>query len=290
MDLTDLSVIKPLLSRHGFSFPKGPGQNFITDPEVCPKMAGLADLDGETGVLEIGPGIGVLTVELAKRAKKVLALELDARLLPILAKTLDGCGNVFVENADVMKADLDALFKDYFSDVCRVCVAANLPYYITSPIVTRLLESGLPFETMTLMVQKEAGERLCAEIGSRDAGAVTYAVRCRSVPEILFDVPRTAFTPAPKVDSCVIRLRRRETPPAEVEDEAFFFRVVRSMFLHRRKTAVNGLSGEFGLSKEALGDLLSGLGLSPDVRAEAFTFAQTAALAGALKERTVKQQ
>lgn len=282
-NLTDINTVKNLLSRHGFTFQKSLGQNFITDPTVCPKMAELAGITKDDCVLEIGPGIGVLTVELAKRAKKVVAVELDARLLPVLAKTLDEFQNVFVVNADVLKTDLKALAAEYFDPADRVFVCANLPYYVTSPILMHLLESGVPFAGLTLMVQKEAGQRLTAAIGSRDAGAVTYAVQYYAESEMLFEVGRQSYTPAPQVDSCVLRLTPRPTPPVDVEDEAFFFRTVRAAFLHRRKTAVNGLSAELGLSKETVAAALTEIGLSPTARAESFSMEQMAALAKKLR-------
>lgn len=282
-NLTDINTVKNLLSRHGFTFRKSLGQNFITDPTVCPKMAELAGITKDDCVLEIGPGIGVLTVELAKRAKKVVAVELDARLLPVLARTLDEFPNVFVVNADVLKTDLAALAAEHFDPADRVFVCANLPYYVTSPILMYLLESGVPFAGLTLMVQKEAGQRLTAEIGSRDAGAVTYAVRYYAESEMLFEVGRQSYTPAPQVDSCVLRLTPRKAPPVDVEDEAFFFRTVHAAFLHRRKTAVNGLSAELGLSKETVAAALTEIGLSPTARAESFSMEQMAALARKLR-------
>lgn len=283
-NLTDLNTVKNLLSRHGFTFSKALGQNFITDPTVCPKMAELAGIDKNTCVIEVGPGVGVLTVELAKRAKKVVSLELDARLLPILSKTLDEYQNVYVVNADVLKTDLREIVKEYFGENEKVCVCANLPYYITSPVIMYLLESGIPFESLTLMVQKEAGDRLTAEIGTRDAGALTYAVRFYSEAALLFSVGKNAFTPPPKVNSCVIKLTLRKTPPVKVADEAFFFRTVRAAFLHRRKTAVNGLSSELSVSKEKIVAALSECRLSPTVRAEQISMETMAALSDRLYE------
>ena len=281
--LTDISTVKDILSRHGFTFSKALGQNFLINPSVCPRMAEAAVQGDRVGVLEIGPGIGVLTVELAKRAKKVVTVELDARLLPVLSKTLEAYRNVFVVNADVLKTDLKALVAEYFEPTDRVFVCANLPYYVTSPILMHLLESGVPFAGLTLMVQKEAGQRLTAEIGSRDAGAVTYAVQYYAESEMLFEVGRASYTPSPNVDSCVLKLTPREKPPVEVSDEAFFFRVVRAAFLHRRKTAVNGLSSELGLSKETVTAALAALGLPLTARAEAFTMEQMASLSELLR-------
>ena len=281
-NLTDVSTVKRLLSAAGFTFSKALGQNFITDPTVCPRMAELSGIGPEDGVLEIGPGVGVLTAELAKVAQKVVSLELDRRLLPVLAKTLDGKTNVFVENADVLKADLPALAAKYFAPGQKLHVCANLPYYITSPVIVRLLTCGIPFETMTLMVQKEAADRLTAKLGQREAGALTAAVEYYTEAGLLFTVKASSFTPPPKVNSAVIRLTRRVTPPVSALSEDYFFKTVRAAFTHRRKTAVNGLAGELGLSKEAVLNALAALGLPADTRAETLDIRQMAALADQL--------
>ena len=281
-DLTDINTVKKLLSRQGFTFSKSLGQNFITDPAVCPKMAALCGAAENDGVLEIGPGAGVLTVELAKVAKKVVSIELDPRLLPVLAQTLDGLRNVEVLCQDVLKTDLRGLLKTHFADCARVFVCANLPYYITSPVLTFLLESGCPFAGITVMVQKEAAARLCAEVGTRESGAITVAVRYRSVPELLFGVKNTSFTPPPKVDSSVIRLTPREAPPVRLTDEAFFFKTVRAAFSQRRKTAANGLSSGLGLPKAAIFAVLEQMGLPQSVRAETLTLEQFAVLSDLL--------
>ncbi len=281
MELTDINELKKLLSRCGFTFSKALGQNFITDPEVCPKMAELAGIGPEDGVIEIGPGVGVLTVELAKKAKNVVSIELDTRLIPVLAKTLDGCLNVQVLNQDVLKTDLKALIEENFAGQ-KVHVCANLPYYITSPIIMYILESRLPIESLTLMVQKEAGDRLCAPVGSRDSGAITVAVNYYAASKVLFPVGRESFTPSPKVDSEVIRLMIREKPPVEVQDEKFFFDVVKAAFSQRRKTAANGLSSGLSLSKEKVIAAIEAAGLSPTVRAEALKMEELAKLADEL--------
>ncbi len=282
-NLTDVNTVKKLLARQGFTFSKALGQNFITDPAVCPKMAALCGASDRDGVLEIGPGAGVLTVELAKVAKKVVSVELDPRLLPVLALTLDEYRNVEVLCQDILKTDLSALIKDHFADCERVFVCANLPYYITSPVLMYLLESGCPFAGITVMVQKEAAERLCAEVGSRSSGAITAAVRYRSEPELLFEVKNTSFTPPPKVDSFVIRLTPREAPVA-LSDEAFFFRTVRAAFSQRRKTAVNGLSSGLGLPKEKIFAALDAMGLPQSTRAETLTLEHLAELSNILYE------
>ena len=281
MDLTDITTVKRVLSRHGFTFSKSLGQNFITDPTVCPRMADLCGVTADAGVIEIGPGCGVLTVELARRAARVVAVELDARLLPVLAETLDGCRNVEVVNADVLKTDLRALIEERFGDR-PAYVCANLPYYITSPVVMYLLQSRLPVENITVMVQKEAAERLCAKVGERESGAVTVAVNYYAEAEELFSVGRDSFTPSPKVDSKVIRLTPRGEPPVAIADEKRFFAVVRAAFSQRRKTAVNGLSSGLSLPKERVTEALAAAGLPANVRAETLTMEQLARLTDAI--------
>lgn len=284
MDLTDINTVKRVLARHGFTFSKSLGQNFITDPSVCPKMAELCGVTSDAGVIEIGPGCGVLTVELAKRAAKVVTIELDVRLLPVLAETLDGCRNVEVLHADALKTDLAALIQERFSGM-PVYICANLPYYITSPVIMYLLQSRLPVENITVMVQKEAAERLCAKVGERESGAVTVAVDYYAQAEELFSVGRDSFTPAPKVDSKVIRLTPREAPPVAIADEKRFFAVVRAAFSQRRKTAVNGLSSGLSLPKEQVTAALAAAGLPANVRAETLSMAQLATLTECLGNR-----
>lgn len=270
-NLTDISVIKKIMAKNGFSFSKALGQNFIVDAGVCPEIVRRSGIDEESGVLEIGPGVGVLTQELAKKAKKVVALELDTRLIPVLEDTLGDFDNVEVINADVMKIELKKLIAESFADCTNLHVCANLPYYITSPILMLLLESRLPFQAITVMVQKEAGERLCAAVGSREAGAVSVAVSYYAEAEELFFVPRDSFLPPPKVDSEVIRLTIREKPEFEPTDEKFFFQTVRAAFSQRRKTAQNGLSSGLGMAKDVVGQAMQNAGLPANVRAEKLT-------------------
>ena len=281
MNLADIRTVKELLTPLGFSFKKSLGQNFLIDPDVCPAMAESA-ADGETGILEIGPGVGVLTVECAKVAKKVVAIELDSRLKPVLAKTLADYPNAEVVFGDAMELDLTALIKEKFSDCKKVAICANLPYYITSPIIMKLLTSKLPIESITVMVQKEAGERLCAEVGSRDAGAVTVAVAYYAKAQLLFEVGRDSFMPPPNVDSAVIRLDVLENPPAKVKNEEFFFSLIKACFAQRRKTLCNTVSNTLGIGKEKIANALKELGLSETVRSEALTFEQLAALSDKL--------
>lgn len=280
-DLSNPAVVKTLLSKHGTGLSKSLGQNFLINPSVCPRMAESGGADGKTNVLEIGPGVGVLTVELAKRAKKVAAIELDDRLIPILNDTLSGFDNVKVINGDVMKTDLDAILKDEFGGGETV-ICANLPYYITSPIIMHLLESRLPVKSVTVMVQKEAARRLCAPPGDAMAGAVSCAVSYYSHPKVLFDVSAGSFLPPPKVDSSVIRLDIRKEPPVNPADEKFMFKTVRASFGQRRKTLANALSAGLKIPKQTVAKALVNAGLSPNIRGEKLTLEDFARLSDAL--------
>ena len=279
--LSDPGHIKEVLSRHGFHFSKALGQNFLINPGVCPRMAAECGTQGCKGVIEVGPGIGVLTWELSQVAEKVCAIELDSRLFPVLEETLAGRDNVKLVPGDVMKLDLNQLIRQEFGGG-PVCVCANLPYYITSPVILRLLEEGLPLTSITVMVQKEAAQRLCAAPGERECGAVSVAVHYRSQPKLLFQVGRGSFLPPPKVDSAVLRLDLRQEPPVSVADEDWFFRVSRAAFAQRRKTAANSLSATLGLPKPQVEQALAAAGAAENVRAERLTLEQLAALANAL--------
>ena len=283
LELTDIGTIKALLARHGFHFSKALGQNFIVNPSVCPRMADESGIDSESGVIEIGAGIGVLTAELAKRAKKVVCIELDSKLLPILDETLADFDNIEIINADVLKTDLAALIEEKFGGM-PVYVCANLPYYITSPVIMTLLESRLPLKAVTVMVQREAAQRLCAPVGSRLSGAVTVAVDYYAEARKLFDVSASSFMPAPKVDSSVIRLDIREKPGIEVSDEKLFFSMVHAAFSQRRKTASNSISSGTGIPKAVVAEAIERCGFPPAVRAESMTAEQLAALCEALNE------
>lgn len=283
--LSDISTIRAVLEKNGFHFSKALGQNFLINPSVCPRMAALSGAADCAGAVEVGPGIGVLTWELSQVAKKVVSIELDKRLLPVLDETLADCDNVKILNADVMKLDLRRMIEEEFPGG-EVAVCANLPYYITSPVIMRLLEERLPVTSITVMVQKEAAERLCAHPGERACGAVSAAVWYYAEPEILFQVSRGSFMPAPNVDSAVIRLRIRKTPPVEVANELFFFRVVRAAFAQRRKTAVNSIANTLGRSKQAVAAAFDAAGVPQNARAEALTLEDFAALAaGLLQEK-----
>lgn len=276
-NLTNLGTIREIMDRFGFTFSKSLGQNFIVNPSVCPRIAELGGVGPETGVLEIGAGFGVLTNELAARAKKVVVVELDSRLLPVLDYTLAEYDNVVVRNQDILKTDLSALLAQEFAGM-EVVVCANLPYYITSTILMTLLESRLPVRAITVMVQKEAGERLCAPMPSRACGAVTAAVRYYSEPRVLFPVSRGSFYPAPNVDSMVVRLDVRDKLPLEGEEERRLFRVVRAAFGQRRKTLCNTLSQGLEISKETAAAAIAAAGLKPAARPEELSLEEFIAL------------
>ena len=281
--LSNIGTVRDILSRHGFSFSKSLGQNFLINPSVCPRIAELGNARKGFGIIEIGTGIGVLTNELAARADKVAAIEIDSRLMPVLAETLADHSNVKIINDDVMNVDLHRLIREEF-DGLEVAVCANLPYYITSPIIMMLLEQRLPIRSVTVMVQKEAGTRLCAPLGTRDVGAVTVAVNYFSEPKLLFNVSRGSFMPSPNVDSCVIRFDLRSETPAGVRDEAFFFRVVRAAFSQRRKTLSNSAASGLGLPKAEVTAAVLRAGLPENVRPEQLTMEQFIAFANALTD------
>ena len=281
MDLTNYTEVTALLRRHGFHFSKSLGQNFLTAAWVPERIAEEAALSPADGVLEVGPGVGCLTEQLAARAGKVLCLELDRRLESVLAETLARRDNVEIVFADAAKADLPALCREHLGDRPRK-VCANLPYNVTTPLLTAFLEAEC-FESVTVMVQKEVAERMCAGPGSKDYGAFTLLVDWYAQPELLFTVPPHCFVPQPKVTSAVVRLRRRAEPPAAVEDEALFFRTVRAAFAQRRKTLSNALMAGFSaLDRAAAEACLAEAGLDPRVRGEALSLLQFAALSDAL--------
>ena len=267
MNLTDYNEIQALLARHKFRFSKSKGQNFLTAAWVPEDIAASADLDENTGVLEVGPGVGCLTRELSLRAGRVLSVELDRELKPVLAETLSDCENVELLFADALKLDLAALVGEHMPGLRHV-VCANIPYNVTSPLLTAFLEAGC-FETVTVMIQREVAKRICAGPGSADYGAFGIFVQWHSVPELLFDVPPACFVPRPKVTSSVVRLKRRAAPPVPVRDEKLFFRVVRAAFNQRRKTLVNALSAQIPeLEKARLEEILASLGYDVRIRGE----------------------
>ena len=280
--LTDVSTIRDLCARYDFSLSKGFGQNFIVNPGVCPKIVEAAGIDKNWGVLEVGPGIGVLTQELAQRAGKVVAVEVDERLPALLKETMAGCENFRLVMGDVLKIDLAALLREEFGDM-PVAVCANLPYYITSPILMRLLEEKLPIRHITVMVQKEAAERITAAPGTRLAGAISYGVYYYAEPRLLFHVQPGSFYPPPKVTSTVIQLKIRPRPAVDTPDEAGLFRLVRAAFSQRRKTAANSVASGLGVEKARVAKALEQAGLPAAVRPEQLTLEDFCALQKALE-------
>ena len=274
MKLSSPSEIKALLQKNGFNFSKALGQNFLINPSVCPRMAEAAIPGPEYGVIEVGPGIGVLTVELARRAQKVIAIELDERLYPILDETLADYPNAHVVPGDILEVDLHKLIAEEF-DGMPLVICANLPYYITSPVIMKLLSEDLPIENLTVMVQKEAADRLCADVGTRAAGAVTVAIRYYAEAEQLFFVSKGSFLPAPKVDSEVIRLTlRKDVAGLSPEDADRFFKMVQAGFSQRRKTIMNSFSAALGMNKADLGELLDSVDIPRTARIEQLTMDQ----------------
>ena len=280
MNLTSVKTIKDIKDRFGFNFKKGLGQNFLTDPGVLDEAVRAAEI--ENGVLEIGPGFGVLTYALAGTGKKVVSLEIDERLIPVLDYTLAEFDNVKVINRDVMKTDVKALIKEEFGDV-KISIAANLPYYITTPIITGLLEKKLPVNNMVFMVQREVAERIVAQKG-RDAGAISLFCRYFSEPEIIEIVPAGSFYPPPKVDSALLKLKILDKPSVEVKDEKLLFKIIRASFSQRRKTLANGISSGIGMSKSEVNELLLSLGFSETVRGETLTLSDFAKISDKITE------
>lgn len=279
--LTNLSYIKDLSERYGFTFEKKFGQNFIVNPSVCPRICEHAEVDENTGVIEIGVGVGVLTSELAKNAAKVVAIEIDTTLKPLLEETLAEYDNIKIIFDDVLNVDLNQLIKDEFGDM-RVVVCANLPYYITSPIIMKLLEDRLPVDNITVMVQKEAAQRLCAAEKSREIGAISLAVQYYSVPKVCFNVSPGSFYPPPKVTSSVIRLDVKGENDIKPTNEKNMFRLIRAAFTQRRKTFVNSVSSTLGMPKAEIEVALAEIGESPMVRPEKLSLTQFSQLSDIL--------
>ena len=284
LDVCNAQVMKVLLAEYGFHFSKSKGQNFLTQRWVPQRIAEESGVDETSGVLEIGPGFGPLTQELCLRAGKVVALEVDHSLKPVLERTVGEFDNLEVLFCDALKADLPALVAEKFGDL-KPMACANLPYYITSPVLTKLLESKC-FSSITVMVQKEVAQRICARPGTADYSAFTILCQYHAQPSLLFDVPASCFMPQPKVTSAVVCLKTRTAPPAEIADEALFFRTVRAAFAMRRKTLLNTLSAGFGaLPKAELAALLEDCGIAPTVRGETLGIPEFARIANAIAAR-----
>ena len=286
MRIADYSVTKAVLERHGFTFKKSFGQNFLTDTNILQKIVDTAEIDDQVNVIEIGPGIGALTEFLAERAAEVMAFEIDHRLVPILADTLRDFDNVTVVNEDILKVDLAQHILNFKNPDLPIKVVANLPYYITTPILMHLIESGIPFSEFVVMMQKEVADRISAKPNTKAYGSLSIAVQYYMTAKVAFIVPRTVFVPAPNVDSAILKMVRRPEPAVAVEDEKFFFKVSKASFTHRRKTLWNNLTGYFGKTdeiKDKLTKALDQAGLSPSVRGEALGLEEFASLADALK-------
>lgn len=287
MRIADYSVTRAVLERHGFTFKKSFGQNFLTDTNILQKIVDTAEIDKNVNVIEIGPGIGALTEFLAENAAEVMAFEIDDRLIPILADTLRDFDNVKVINEDILKSDLQSRIKEFANPDLPIKVVANLPYYITTPILMHLIESKIPFAEFVVMMQKEVADRISAEPNTKAYGSLSIAVQYYMTAKVAFVVPRTVFIPAPNVDSAILKMTRREQPLVQVKDEDFFFRVSKISFVHRRKTLWNNLRSHFGKADETKAKLEQALEIAeikPSIRGEALSIAEFAKLADALKE------
>lgn len=278
MDLCNRDVIRDVLSRHGFHFSKSLGQNFLTENWVPERIAQGCGVDADSAALEVGPGMGCLTQELSRRAGRVCAIELDRALFPVLEETLAECDNVTVVQGDVLKCDFAALCAEQFGDQ-PVHACANLPYYITTPAISALLDSKV-FSSITVMVQKEVAERICAPAGAKDYSAFSLYVQYHAAAEILFDVPRSCFVPQPKVDSAVVRLVPYAAPPVDPGDEKLFFQLIKAAFGQRRKTLSNALGSALNkdLGKDGIVQLIGDIGLDPQIRGEKLSLEQYAQL------------
>ncbi|MDT9521436.1 16S rRNA (adenine(1518)-N(6)/adenine(1519)-N(6))-dimethyltransferase RsmA [Streptococcus mutans] len=291
MKIADKIVTRAILERHGFTFKKSFGQNFLTDINILQKIVDTAEIDKTVNVIEIGPGIGALTEFLAENAAEVMAFEIDDRLVPILADTLRDFDNIKVVNEDILKSDLQTRIKEFANSDLPIKVVANLPYYITTPILMHLIESKIPFAEFVVMMQKEVADRISAQPNTKAYGSLSIAVQYYMTAKVAFIVPRTVFVPAPNVDSAILKMTRREQPLVQVQDEDFFFRVSKAAFVHRRKTLWNNLTSHFGKSEEVkvkLEQALEAADLKPSIRGEALTITDFARLADALREVDLK--
>ena len=287
MRIADYSVTRAILERHGFTFKKSFGQNFLTDTNILQKIVDTAEIDKKVNVIEIGPGIGALTEFLAESAAEVMAFEIDDRLVPILADTLRDFDNVTVVNQDILKVDLAQYIAEFKNPDLPIKVVANLPYYITTPILMHLIESGIPFSEFVVMMQREVADRISAQPNTKAYGSLSIAVQYYMTAKVAFIVPRTVFVPAPNVDSAILKMVRREQPAVEVQDEKSFFKVTKASFVHRRKTLWNNLTSYFGKSeevKEKLENALAKANLVANVRGEALDLVAFARLSDALRE------
>lgn len=287
MRIADKTVTRAILERHGFTFKKSFGQNFLTDTNILQKIVDTAEIDKGVNVIEIGPGIGALTEFLAENAAEVMAFEIDDRLIPILADTLARFDNVQVVNQDILKADLQTQIQAFKNPDLSIKVVANLPYYITTPILMHLIEGKIPFAEFVVMMQREVADRISAMPNTKAYGSLSIAVQYYMTAKVSFIVPRTVFVPAPNVDSAILKMVRRDQPVVSVQDEDFFFRVSKVAFVHRRKTLWNNLTSHFGKSEDTKAKLEKALEIAkikPSIRGEALSIPDFASLADALKE------
>lgn len=290
-DIATPKRTKEILERFGFSFKKSLGQNFLIDTNILNRIVDAAEVTESTGVIEIGPGIGALTEQLAKRAQKVVAFEIDQRLIPILKETLSSYPHVEVINEDVLKADVKQVVSGKFQEGEDLAVVANLPYYVTTPILMKLLEENLPVRTIVVMVQKEVADRIAAGPGTKDYGSLSIAAQYYADADTAFTVPKTVFVPQPNVDSAILRLTIRDTPPVQVEDEAFFFEMVRASFAQRRKTLLNNMSRHFGedLEKSEVEKVIQEAGIDPKRRGESLHMEEFAGLSSRFLRRLAEK-
>lgn len=278
---------KEILNKYGFSFKKSLGQNFLIDKNILQKIVQFAELNETSGVIEIGPGIGSLTEQLAKNSQKVVAYEIDSRLIPVLKETLSPYSNVSIIHQDFLQANVHQTIEKEFSGIKDLSIVANLPYYITTPIIMKCLEDNLPIQRMVIMMQKEVGDRLVAKPNTKNYGSLSIAVQYYMTTEIVMNVPKTVFIPKPNVDSVVVRLTKREEPPVSVSDEKFFFHLVRISFAQRRKTILNNLTSQLPFGKERKNEIITSLqnaNINPERRGESLTIAEFARLSNELSD------
>ncbi len=286
-DIATPARTRAILDKYGFSFKKSLGQNFLIDTNILRNIVDHAQLTEESGAIEVGPGIGALTEQLAKRSKKVLAYEIDQRLLPILKETLEPYPHAKIIHQDILKANVKEILDTEFKDIKDIMLVANLPYYVTTPIIMKILEEKLPLRGIVVMLQKEVAERISAKPGTKEYGSLSIAIQYYTKPEVVMIVPKTVFVPQPNVDSAVIRLTIRETPSVVVKNEAFFFQVTRASFAQRRKTILNNLSSQLEGGKEKKAEIIAALeqaGIEPSRRGESLSIEEFAKLSDILYE------
>lgn len=287
-DIATPARTRAILDKYGFSFKKSLGQNFLIDTNILRNIVDHAQLTEESGAIEVGPGIGALTEQLAKRSKKVVAYEIDQRLLPILKETLEPYPHAKIIHQDILKANVKEMLDTEFQDIQDIMLVANLPYYVTTPIIMKILEEKLPLRGVVVMLQKEVAERISAKPGTKEYGSLSIAIQYYTKPEVVMIVPKTVFVPQPNVDSAVIRLTIRETPSVSVKNEEFFFKVTRASFAQRRKTILNNLSSQLEGGKEKKAEIIEALeqaNIEPSRRGESLSIEEFAKLSDVLYEK-----